>query len=454
MNYTIKIKRMPPDELAHFGIKGQKWGVRRFENKDGTLTEEGKARYYSNPERKKVADTVKEYDRINIIKKTPQNVYAYDYSAKKKRDKIEERISKHPAVREIATKLSSLAKEQKDASDKLDEEENAFWSNKQLYEKYLNKAVDAAMKEDWSKNWGGRKNIYDWYKYDDGDQGVNSSIEIYKRSPEGKKLRDAEKAYWDSSKKFSDTCKSYVSEYLGNYGNDVLSKTDYFTSTVGSRLSSIVNGLARKHADFGSLDHSDILQHFGIKGQKWGVRRFENPDGTLTEEGQRRYYGKRFEKESRKQQRLNYKADQKKQIRLAEEHKQNAKKNAAIGLAGAATAGVGYLATNIVDGLTVQKISTYDAATGKKFSYIQDAWKLVPGVAGGFGMSVGALTAAVGLGKAAYHGIMAGVASHRASIAGHSKAAKKAKEHLDGMRTMFENTRYSDMVEKRFGGND
>lgn len=33
------------DELFHHGIKGQRWGVRRFQNEDGSLTEAGKARY-------------------------------------------------------------------------------------------------------------------------------------------------------------------------------------------------------------------------------------------------------------------------------------------------------------------------------------------------------------------------------------------------------------------------
>lgn len=31
-------------DLCHYGILGQKWGIRRYQNKDGTLTAEGKAR--------------------------------------------------------------------------------------------------------------------------------------------------------------------------------------------------------------------------------------------------------------------------------------------------------------------------------------------------------------------------------------------------------------------------
>lgn len=35
------------------------------------------------------------------------------------------------------------------------------------------------------------------------------------------------------------------------------------------------------------------LYHHGIKGQKWGVRRFQNKDGTLTDAGKKRYDGKK-----------------------------------------------------------------------------------------------------------------------------------------------------------------
>lgn len=35
---------MKNDELTHWGIKGMKWGVRRYQNKDGSLTAAGKKR--------------------------------------------------------------------------------------------------------------------------------------------------------------------------------------------------------------------------------------------------------------------------------------------------------------------------------------------------------------------------------------------------------------------------
>jgi len=39
--------------LAHYGILGQRWGQRRFQNSDGTLTEAGKKRYSQNSQKQK-----------------------------------------------------------------------------------------------------------------------------------------------------------------------------------------------------------------------------------------------------------------------------------------------------------------------------------------------------------------------------------------------------------------
>lgn len=46
----------------------------------------------------------------------------------------------------------------------------------------------------------------------------------------------------------------------------------------------------------GALFSEAYLEHFGVKGMRWGVRRYENKDGSLTEAGKRRY-GKRLAKE-------------------------------------------------------------------------------------------------------------------------------------------------------------
>lgn len=75
------------DTLEHFGVLGMKWGIRRYQNKDGSLTQAGKRKYKISSEGKLVKRSraeVKLYDKkVTAVKKANE--------AKKRKARIREK---------------------------------------------------------------------------------------------------------------------------------------------------------------------------------------------------------------------------------------------------------------------------------------------------------------------------------------------------------------------------
>ena len=114
------------DEIKHHGIKGQKWGVRRYQNEDGSLTAKGKQRYGTkeNFERQYPQESKKK------MKKAKGEVDVYkDVAGKAKRGMEEGREKKNKQqkenvdkdVRERAYKMSD--QELRDVVNRLNMEE-------------------------------------------------------------------------------------------------------------------------------------------------------------------------------------------------------------------------------------------------------------------------------------------------------------------------------------------
>lgn len=93
--------------LAHYGIIGMKWGVRRYQNKDGSLTSAGKKRQASKPD-------------ISIDEDTTKKAYSQaKSSAKSVKRSIKKKGLKDMSDEELQAKLNRFKLEDQylDAKD-------------------------------------------------------------------------------------------------------------------------------------------------------------------------------------------------------------------------------------------------------------------------------------------------------------------------------------------------
>ena len=142
------------DELVHYGVKGQKWGRRRYQNKDGSLTPAGRERYGSeerfesqyNAQQKAVMNAVKKASEEGAKTARAGKEIEAERTRKKQR-KVDKAVE--DAVRERAKQMSD--QELREAVNRLNMEENytrMMQNRERIYlgESTASKILDGTMK--------------------------------------------------------------------------------------------------------------------------------------------------------------------------------------------------------------------------------------------------------------------------------------------------------------------
>lgn len=112
------------NELIHWGTKGMRWGIRRYQNKDGTLTPAGRKRYQK--------ELAKLKEKEKIIKNQQKSQAKFDELDRKRKQLDDLKKRKVSST----TKKSEGAPKRKSIMDMSDEELQAFINRTNLEKQY------------------------------------------------------------------------------------------------------------------------------------------------------------------------------------------------------------------------------------------------------------------------------------------------------------------------------
>lgn len=131
--------------LRHWGIKGMKWGVRRYQNEDGTLTELGQRRYARDAEEKgynRVSGTGAHYKEVGEGKKKRNELLTIDVKRYVREDNEREK-----AIADSGKQLADNLKKTVDASIRNAKADRPKMDLSNMSDKEMRDAINRAMLE-------------------------------------------------------------------------------------------------------------------------------------------------------------------------------------------------------------------------------------------------------------------------------------------------------------------
>lgn len=133
------------DELCHWGIKGQRWGERRFQNEDGSWTPEGRERYgKGDGERVKIERAKATYNtqKYKADLKSKAQKEKDIRAAKEERNRIKENSKTMLLARKNQGKFDRLNKKEEAKLDNQGRQKVGFNKTKNMSDEELARAID------------------------------------------------------------------------------------------------------------------------------------------------------------------------------------------------------------------------------------------------------------------------------------------------------------------------